>query len=174
MRVVLLRHPAPAIKAGICYGRLDVGLTEATSASLHQLAAEAVFRGAQEVWSSPARRCRQPAEAIATASRVPLRMDARLWELDFGAWEGQPWEAIGREELDRWAADPLGFAPPGGESGAALIARVTAFHAELQRDCVVVAHGGPLIVLTALLRGVPVDLLARAPALGSVLVCQAP
>ena len=74
-----------------------------------------VFRGVREVWSSPAVRCRGLAEAIAAVLRVPLREDQRLWELDFGAWEGRPWETIAREDLDRWALDPLGFAPPGGD-----------------------------------------------------------
>jgi alpha-ribazole phosphatase len=101
---------------------------------------------------------------------VELRVDARLHEIDFGAWEGQPWSAIPRDDLDRWAADPLAFAPPHGESGAALIARVQGFCAGLREDCVVVSHGGPLKILGALLRGQPVDLLAPPPAIGSVTV----
>jgi alpha-ribazole phosphatase len=71
----------------------------------------------------------------------------------------------------------LTFAPPGGESGAELIARIRDFHGDLRRaqqDCVVVSHGGPLKVLRALFVGGPIDLLAPAPALGSVtnLLCQ--
>ena len=99
---------------------------------------------------------------------MELRVDDRLQELDFGDWEGQPWSTIPRDDLDRWAADPLAFAPPGGESGAALIARVLSFQTVLSEDCVVVSHGGPLKVLGALLQGQVVDLLAPPPAIGSV------
>jgi alpha-ribazole phosphatase len=91
-----------------------------------------------------------------------------LLELDFGAWEGQPWSVIEHDELDRWLVDPIAFAPPGGESGAALIARIRDFHAALDQDCVVVSHGGPLKVLHALLRNQTIDLLVPPPAIGSV------
>jgi alpha-ribazole phosphatase len=85
---------------------------------------------------------------------------------------------IGRAALDLWAASPLTFAPPGGESGAELLTRVRDFHARLcqdQQDCVVVSHGGPLKVLLALLLGTQVDLLAPAPPIGSVriVICLA-
>ena len=114
------------------------------------------------VWTSPARRCRMVAEALG-----PHTVDARLQELDFGTWEGQAWDAVPRAMLDAWAADLMGFAPPGGESGAALVARAGAFVAGLAAgDHVVITHGGPLKVLGAMLRGSPVDLLAPAPALG--------
>ena len=94
-------------------------------------------------------------------------------ELDFGAWEGLPWDDVPRAALDAWAADVHGFAAPGGESGDALIARVRDFAGELSRgDHIVVSHGGPLKVLAALLTGVAVDLLAPAQALGSVVVIQ--
>jgi alpha-ribazole phosphatase len=164
MKVVLVRHPAPLIAPGLCYGRLDIG----AQANIRQIATDPAFAGARVVWTSPALRCRGVAEAIAKSLTVPLRPDGRLLELDFGAWEGQPWSAIGRDELDRWAADPVGFAPPKGESGAALIARVTAFRAALDQDCVVVSHGGPLKVLQALLRHQTIDLLAPPPPIGSV------
>ncbi len=164
MRIALVRHPAPLIAGGICYGRLDVPLDP--RADLAGLAARlAGFAGS--VVTSPSLRCRQTAAALGATPRV----DVRLLELDFGDWEGRPWDDVPRAELDRWAADPLGFAAPGGESGAALVARVRAFHADLVGagyDCVVVSHGGPLRVLSALLHRRSVNLLAPAPGLGSV------
>lgn len=171
MRVALVRHLAPWIEPGVCYGRLDIGLHPSAEEQIAGLAANPALRGATRVWTSPAARCQRPADAIARALRVPLTIDPQLQELDFGAWEGQPWEAIGRGDLDRWAASPLTFAPPGGESGAGLLSRVRDFHARLrqdQQDCVVVSHGGPLKVLLALLVGSSVDLLAPAPPIGSV------
>jgi alpha-ribazole phosphatase len=147
----------------------------------------------RETQSSPSRRCREVAERI----RLPVRIDPRLQELDFGAWEGCAWDDLPREALDRWAADPVGFAPPGGESGADLIARVSSFAADLvagDGDCIVVSHGGPLKILvpllwsffgrhggdgsckrSAIVQAVPElrpHLLAAAPPLGSVTIVQ--
>ena len=95
--------------------------------------------------------------------------DDRLMELDFGAWEGLPWDDVPREALDAWAADPWAFCPPGGETGAALVARIRAFWSDLPMgDHILISHGGPLKVLAALATNQPIDLLAPAPAPGSV------
>ncbi|WP_428484815.1 alpha-ribazole phosphatase family protein [Rhodopila sp.] len=171
MRIALIRHPAPLIAPGICYGRLDVGVDPSAEQQIGGLAADPRLHGATRVWTSPARRCRGLAEAVALALSVPLTVDPRLQELDFGEWEGRPWDTIARADLDRWAASPLHFRSPGGESGVQLIDRVGDVQAELSRhrqDCVIVSHGGPLRVLAALLLGKPVDLLAAAPPMGSV------
>lgn len=169
MTIVLIRHLAPLIEFGICYGRLDVAPDPATDGQAHALAAHPALSGVTQVWTSPSLRCRALAETIAAALAVPLTADARLRELDFGEWEGRRWDDVDRASLDRWAASPLTFAPPGGETGAALIARVAAFRDGLSdRNYAVVSHGGPLKVLAALLAGAPVDLLAAAPPLGSV------
>src|SRR5579872_1552412 len=109
MQVALVRHPPVLLAPGICYGRRDVALdpAQAPAAIARIVAALADFPA--PVWTSPATRCRQVAMALGE-----INQDARVLELDFGAWEGQSWDAIPRAELDRWAADPLGFAPPGG------------------------------------------------------------
>lgn len=179
MRIAVIRHPAPLIRPGICYGRLDVPVTPLAASQIDSLAADPQLRRATRVWTSPARRCRGFADAIAHALAVPLTIDPRLQELDFGAWEGQTWDVIARADLDRWAASPLTFAPPGGETGAQLVRRIRDFHSQCQRaaeDCVIVSHGGPLKVLLPLLLGLPVDLLANAPAIGSVRIvtCAVP
>ena len=156
--IALVRHP-PVEAAGRCYGRLDLPLrdpVDALAAQLRQLAGI--------VWTSPSQRCRSVAAACG-----PHRLDARLAELDFGAWEGHSWDEVPRAALDAWAADPWQFSPPGGESGAALVARVRAFWLALpEGDHVVISHGGPLKVLVALAGGCPVDLLAAPPGWGSV------
>jgi alpha-ribazole phosphatase len=172
MRLLLVRHPAPAIEAGICYGRTDVPL-RADSSSVVAGIVEAVREsGVGVVWSSPASRCLAPAREVAAAIQAELRVDPRLQELDFGAWEGRRWDAVARADLDRWAADPLSFAPRGGETGLALLTRVrTVFQSLLLAgvDCAVISHGGPLRVLGALARGVTPDLLASPPPFGAVI-----
>jgi len=168
VRTVLVRHPAPLIEPGICYGRLDLPLHP--DADVERMARDSLLAGSKHIWTSPSRRCRELAERIAEVMGVPLYADPRLMELDFGEWEGKPWEEIPRADLDLWAADPLGFRAPNGESGSELIARLTDFHTALARDCIVVSHGGPLRVLSALLRGQPVNLFAPPPAMGTMTV----
>lgn len=158
--IALVRHP-PVAATGRCYGRLD--LPVADMAEVDSLVTRlAPFGGT--IWTSPARRCRAVAEALGV-----YRVDERLQELAFGLWEGRPWDDVPRDGLDAWAADPWGFAPPGGETGRALVARVCAFAGECAVGThVVITHGGPLKVLVPLLLGDEIDLLAPPPATASV------
>jgi broad specificity phosphatase PhoE len=83
-------------------------------------------------------------------------VDARLAELSFGRWEGLDYpellksatEVLAARERDKW-----NFVPPEGESYADLLVRLTAWHATVVRDSVVVAHGGTARALVAL-RGI--------------------
>ena len=52
--------------------------------------------------------------------------DARLREMDFGRWEGQPWDAIGKSAIDTWVAGFATHTPGGGESLAHMLHRVAA------------------------------------------------
>ncbi len=171
MKIALLRHTAVEIAAGTCYGRLDLPLAATAERDIAEVAALLGDFGPARLWCSPAARCRLLAAAIAPLVGATPVFDDRLQELHLGSWEGRAWDELSRADLDRWAADPLGFAAPEGESGAALVARVTgAFETitAVPGDHIVITHGGPLRVLAALTRGLPVDLLAPAPALGSV------
>lgn len=172
MKLLLVRHPAPAVDAGVCYGHLDVPLRSDTGPAIVAIA-EAVCRyRVATVWSSPAIRCLIPAQAAATSAQARLRVDNRLKELNFGRWEGVRWTDIGPTALDCWAADPSGFAPPGGESGEALLSRVSDLLRTLieeAMDCAVISHGGPLKILRALACGATPDLLADPPAFGTTI-----
>lgn len=136
MQLFLIRHPRPLLEAGICYGQLDV------EAEDPQALAERLRRrlpADTPVMTSPLRRARGLAEAL---QRPPL-LDSRLMEINFGQWEGQRWEQIDRHLLDAWAADVLHFVPPGGESVAALQARVVDCLTSLRGERVaLVTHAG--------------------------------
>ena len=171
MKFVLIRHPAVLIESGLCYGRLDVPAIPAALARAGSLATGLAHLAPLRISTSPARRCQDLANLLAQKLNAPAVTDPRLLELDFGAWEGKSWDVVPRSALDDWSASPLTFAPPGGETGSSLIARVRDFLGEIRldrRNRIVVTHGGPLKVLTALLDGSPVDLLTAAPPVGSV------
>lgn len=143
MILYLVRHPRPLIAPGICYGRLDV---EAENPHPLISALGVQLPPALPCWTSPLRRCRSLAQALHPAPQI----DVRLAEMDFGAWEGRPWNEIPRSQLDAWAADVAGYAPPGGESPRALQARVLEFVAGLGvPEALLVTHAGVIRVLHA-------------------------
>lgn len=145
----LIRHPRPLVEPGICYGRLDVA-GESPELVAARLLSE--LPAGLPVYSSPLRRCRELAEHL----RAEPVIDARLAEMDFGDWEGRAWDDIPRDQLDAWAADVAGYAPPGGESPAALQQRALAFVAGLRvPEAVVVTHAGVIRVLVAHWQGLP-------------------
>lgn len=139
----LVRHPKPVIEPGICYGRLDVAPENADAVAV-RLIAELPL--GLPVWSSPLRRCRELAALLHPAPSL----DERLVEMSFGRWEGRNWDDVPRPELDAWAADVAGYAPPGGESPLMLQQRALDFVAGLEvPEAVVVTHAGVIRVLLA-------------------------
>lgn len=151
MQLFLIRHPAPEVAPGVCYGQSDLGLRESPAALAAAIAA--MLPPATTVFTSPLQRCRVLALAIAAAASI----DDRLAEMDFGDWELQPWNAIARDRIDRWADQPFDYVPPGGESAMAMAARVIAFARERLTagpdSLAVVSHHGPLRVLAATVLG---------------------
>ena len=145
----LVRHPEPVVGPEICYGRLDIPAKNAGAVAARLRAG---LPGGLPVWTSPLQRCRELAELLLPDAAI----DERLSEMNFGLWEGRPWEAIPRAELDAWAADVAGYAPPGGESPRALQRRALDFVAGLDApQSVIVTHAGVIRVLLAHWRGLP-------------------
>jgi alpha-ribazole phosphatase len=165
MRLFLIRHPRPQVASGVCYGQSDLPiadgeLTRVLGALAGRLPAEA------PVLSSPLQRCRQLAEALAPGR---VGCDARLMEMNFGAWELTRWTDIARVDIDAWAADPAGFRPGGAESLTEMAERIAAFAAELTAGggdaAVLVCHAGSMRLLRALTRGLaPADAAREAAA----------
>lgn len=126
IRLLLVRHaPVTGIAPGCCYGALDLAADPAATQRAAAAVAAQLAPGTP-VWSSSRRRTRLLGEALRALrpDLGPMRADARLDELDFGRWEGQPWAAIDRTEFDAWMADFAHTRVGGGESVAQLLARV--------------------------------------------------
>ena len=149
--MIFLRHPRPDAPIGMCYGRTDLDIGPEGAAEIAR-ALEATAPVARVI-ASPALRCRRLAEGLAARDGVALHFEPRLWELDFGDWEGVPWAEIGRTTSDRWAIDPWRIAPPGGETFAAVHARVGDVLAEAPPGTALVCHAGPIRVARMILTG---------------------
>lgn len=166
MRLILIRHPQPSIRPGICYGSSDVAVAvEETRRST--LALAPALPRKYVIVSSPLRRCADLARALAHASSNPtVEFDARLVELDFGSWEMRAWEDIAHAEVDAWAAAPVTWRPGGGERVLEMAHRVREFYESKTAeagDCVVVCHAGTIRLLLACRQHrAPADIAAAA------------
>ena len=98
--------------------------------------------------SSPLSRARETMEILRGAlglAREGYTIEPRLAEMSFGRWEGLTYLevraldglALAVRERDKW-----NFTAPEGESYAQLLVRVREWHAGLEGNIVVAAHGG--------------------------------
>jgi len=153
----LIRHTSPDIPPGICYGQFDIGVSDSFGEEANQVLDW--LPPLDLIITSPLLRTRKLAEFLALAQHCELRSDARLMEKHFGTWEGRAWDDIARTEIDAWAADVIGHAPPGGESAQQVMQRVQSFLRDLvqlpQQNIALVAHGGSIRAILAQLAGVP-------------------
>lgn len=124
MRLWLVRHPQVLLAPGICYGASDVPADPAHTAQCATRLARQLPHGLAGA-CSPLVRCRGLADALA-ALRPDLHCtsDARLAEMDFGHWEGQHWDGIGRAAMNAWTEDFVQHRPGDGESVGGFVARV--------------------------------------------------
>lgn len=147
MKLALLRHgPTEWNAAGRIQGHTDIPLSSEGLAKMEGLRLPFSF---PRVYASPMLRARQTAEALGLATP---KLDARLMEQNWGAWEGLTRaEILARDGEDAFvkAGSERGeaFRPGGGESTGELHARVAAFLKDVARedgDAVAVAHLGVL------------------------------
>ena len=153
--MIFLRHAVTSAGPDLCYGRTDVGL--GAEAPAQMAAAVASLARPAAIRSSPLSRARLLAEMIGEAHGLAVDLDPRLQEYDFGTWEGRNWPEIPRAETDPWIADMLNAAPPGGESFAALVARVRAAIADAPEGTLFVCHAGPIRAARMILTGANFD-----------------
>ena len=157
MKLRLLRHAAVVAEAGLCYGATDLAAhAHDTDAAASAMASE-LPRGIALV-TSPLVRCTALADAI-TALRPDLsvRVDPRLAEMDFGAWEGRAWKAIARAEFEAWTAGFADTRPGGGETVREFMQRVSGAWTDWQNsglDALWVTHAGVMRAAALLHDGV--------------------
>jgi broad specificity phosphatase PhoE len=118
------------------------------------------IRDVDVVYSSDLARARETAEIIAAELGLPVRVDSRLRERSFGAWEGLTAAEIEVDFPDnyrRWRARE-GAGADDAEPFDAFAARVRSFLADVLEahpgeTVLLVAHGGSIRVIHALATG---------------------
>ncbi|WP_299329037.1 histidine phosphatase family protein [Parasphingopyxis sp.] len=144
MALILLRHNAPEVEPGICYGRSDIAARSVDDARLAKLIAS-LPRPISDIHTSPLARCATLADQIGMVLGLDVRREPRLLELDFGKWEMRAWDQIPRHEIDLWAADVRGARPHDGETVREMTHRVRAYledYANAKGNILCVTHLG--------------------------------
>lgn len=164
--LILVRH-APTSWSGRRFcGRGDPPLNPAGHAVARRLAADlaAALPPGGRIVSSPARRARQTADAIARAipgARVEL--DDRWSEVDFGIAEGLTFDELARvapDLADRLCHGEDAIDWPGGEAASQFAERVAAAWRNLVQQptpTILVSHAGPLRMAIAFATNQPVE-----------------
>jgi broad specificity phosphatase PhoE len=166
--IVLVRHGATDHNAeGRFLSRTDLPLNEQGRRQVEALAQTLDAYRFARCYSSPMRRCIETADIV--APKLERVVDSSLREIDFGDWEGETAESIGRSDPEGLAErkrDPVHFRPPNGESFEDVALRLQALREQLQDatgDMLVVAHRGSLGVLERLLRDLPLNSQTATP-----------
>ena len=125
--LILVRHGESTGNAsGLLLGRIDAPLTERGLAQAQTLGGS--LSGITRVISSPLERARDTAAALDLG--LPIEIDERWVELDYGEFDGQPLGSVPSEVWRRWRSDPH-YRPPGGETLAEAGVRVRSACEEL-------------------------------------------
>jgi probable phosphoglycerate mutase len=96
-------------------------------------------------------------QAVLGLETGSYRTDASLVELSYGHWEGQLSSELPQRDprgVAAKASDPFGWRPIDGESYCDLQKRIAAWLQGVQRDTVVVTHGGVSRVARGALLGI--------------------
>jgi broad specificity phosphatase PhoE len=174
--LVLVRHAATDWSGRRFCGRTDLALTPdglAAARMLGRTLATSLPPGTRIV-SSQLLRARQTASAIAAVTGGDgFAIDDRWSETDFGTAEGLTYEELEAAHPGmafRLSGGDVTIDWPGGETAAALRARVEAAWRDLVAwpgTSVVVSHGGPLRIAIALATGRPAERVS-VPAPGAI------
>lgn len=144
---LLLRHGQTVLSVEKRFSGVgDQPLTETGRAQAAAAATRLATSGATAVVSSPVRRARETAQAVADALGVELALEPGLRETDFGDWEGYTFGEVGKrwpDEMAAWLADTA-VTPPYGESFDATAVRVRE-----ALDRVLAAYAGQRVVLVS-------------------------
>ena len=147
-RLFLVRHGATAATGEDRFaGATSTELSDEGRWQAARLGERLSQQSLAAVYSSPLSRAVDTARIIAGHCRLePITRDG-LREIGHGHWEGMKRDDVERQfglEYDTWEADPFTFAPAGGESGVAVLARALPVIREI-----VAAHPGAQVLVVS-------------------------
>jgi broad specificity phosphatase PhoE len=147
-RLLLVRHGATtATEEGRFSGATGVELSDQGREQAARLGGRLAPQTIDAIYASPLSRALDTARIIAEHCHVEPVTREELREIGHGRWEGLTREEVEErfgDEYAAWDADPFTFAPSGGESGVAVLARAL----PVIRDMVTAHAGGQVLVVS--------------------------
>lgn len=148
----LLRH------GDVAAGKKLLGKTNEALSTLGWQQVRSVIDNKEVSWnkiiSSPLQRCSAFAQEVADRFSLPLSIDARFEEMNFGQWDGQLFSDLydgeDLQQLLQFMQEPSTTSPPEGETYIEFELRVInawqelliALHKQQIQHCLLVTHGG--------------------------------
>jgi probable phosphoglycerate mutase len=147
-RVYIARHGATQRTAEDRFsGAVGVDLSDEGRRQATRLGARLADEGIGAVYASPLSRTLETAQLVVGAAHVPIHTRDALREISHGRWEGLTRREVEErypDEYAAWEEDPFTFAPEGGESGVAVLARAL----PVVREIVTAHPGGRVLVVS--------------------------
>lgn len=153
-RLYLARHGATQLTAENRFsGSVGVDLSDEGRRQASRLGARLAHEGITALYSSPLGRALDTARLIAGqlgaagGAAMEVRTRDGLRETSHGHWEGMTRPEVERRyaaEYAAWEEDPFTFAPEGGESGVAVLARAL----PVLREIITAHPGGRVLVVS--------------------------
>ena len=171
--ILLVRHASTSWSGRRYCGRSDPPLSDAGRREAATLAATLIGELPRDsrVVTSPSRRARQTADAIAAAAQLATpEVEVRWMEADFGVVEGRTFDELGAAHPDLAEAILAGTTAvdwPGGETASAFATRIAAAWlaaTTASRPTIVVSHAGPIRLALTFAGRPPDDPVGLAPA----------
>jgi alpha-ribazole phosphatase len=156
----LIRHGEPV--GGKKYrGQSDDPLSEKGWCQMWEAVGD--FAGWQHIVSSPLSRCSEFSAALGEQRQIPVKHDARLAEVGFGAWEGLTAQQLEQAQpgvVQRFKRDPARLRPPGAEPLDVFFRRVSQAWLDILQEhsgqhVLVVCHAGVIRMVLAHVLGMP-------------------
>jgi broad specificity phosphatase PhoE len=159
-QLAFVRHgQTEANRTGVLLGRLDPPLNDAGREQAAVVAARVELLAPARIVTSPLVRAMETAQIVAVALGLPVEVDDRLIEVDYGEYDGMPLGELPADLVRKWRND-ADFAPPGGESLASVGKRMGAYTSEVldslaDGPVVAVSHVSPIKAAVLWALGLP-------------------
>lgn len=130
LQIIIVKPGATDLdEQGRIVGSLDVPLSESGEQQAKDAAAELAGIKLKAVYCCPSLAAQQTAVQLTLGTRVRVRVDANLKNMDHGLWHGKEIEELQSNQpklFRQWEENPASICPPGGETTAELLPRVDA------------------------------------------------
>lgn len=162
-RIDLLRHGETDITDSFC------GSTDSVLSQTGWVQMWSRVRQTRMPWrvivTSPLQRCADFAHVLAAHCAIPVVLDERLKEIDFGLWEGVKVAELMNahaQALAAFWADPVKFTPPQGEDVSAFQQRVLSVWADIVsryrgKPILLITHGGVMRIVQCHIQRYPLQ-----------------